>query len=324
MEYPQKLRINENILSSYLIPEGSHYIMNDCFCFVLKKNSEDILIESMKKQVDTFNLGYIKYIDLGSFPDYTSFGIVYLGLYASKQVALKEVELNQGESKELILKEIRFLMSLRHPSIINGYGYYERKQRQFGQEVKIIGLVTDCYLKGSLFHRNFNSSPSIHIKIKWLCQIACALDYLHSQNKLHRDMKPEYIFISESDDAVLGDFGLSRNFCSSSMRSLAGTFQWMAPEVICNSSYNSSVDVYSFGIIMYEVLFNKRPYKQEQYENMQEFFEKVVNGSLRPNTSEICNSDVSQHLITLMTLCWSSRSEEMPSLDFIINALNQI
>lgn len=75
VEYPQKLGINETILSSYLIPEGTHNIMNDCFCFVLNKktNSEDILIESMKKQVDKFNLGYIKYIDLGSFPYYNSF-----------------------------------------------------------------------------------------------------------------------------------------------------------------------------------------------------------------------------------------------------------
>lgn len=66
LEYPQKTGINEMVLASYIIPEGTHNIMNDTFCFIVnkKQNAEDLLLESIKKQTEALSLASVNYIDL--------------------------------------------------------------------------------------------------------------------------------------------------------------------------------------------------------------------------------------------------------------------
>lgn len=68
IEYPQKTGINEMVLASYIIPEGTHNIMTDCFCFVTNKkiNGEEIMLDSLKNQADQFTQESISYIDLSS------------------------------------------------------------------------------------------------------------------------------------------------------------------------------------------------------------------------------------------------------------------
>jgi serine/threonine protein kinase len=252
------------------------------------------------------------------------FGIVYMASYGERRVALKEIEINQKISKEKILDEVRFLMSLRHPNVMNGYGYYEKTLNQLGIEIKIIGIITDCYFRGSLMDKLYESqsTPSFEKKMKWMVQIASAMCYLHSQNKVHRDLKPENIFISDSEDAVLGDFGLSREFSYSSINSLAGTLLWIAPEIFKEESYTAKVDVYSFGIILYEIIFNKRPYQPEEFANLNEFSKKIKLGTLRPNL-HMGRINIPDHLINLLKFCWSGSPNDRPSWEKIISILKQ-
>ena len=99
------------------------------------------------------------------------------------------------------------------------------------------------------------------IAMKWCLQIAIALHYLHQEHYIHRDVKPENIFIDENDNAILGDLG-----CLST-KSLTGTFagdlKYMARDVVKRAyaggpDYTTKVDVFSLGLIMAELLTGKK------------------------------------------------------------------
>ena len=98
--------------------------------------------------------------------------------------------------------------------------------------------------------------------LKWMLQVSVALHYLHQQHLVHRDIKPDNIFIDENDNAIVGDLGLlSNRFMASTV---AGDFKYMAREVVKSQtsetpSYDSRVDVNSLGVVMAELLLGKKP-----------------------------------------------------------------
>lgn len=99
------------------------------------------------------------------------------------------------------------------------------------------------------------------LAMKWCLQVAIALHYLHQQHYIHRDVKPENIFIDENDNAILGDLGLLS--IKSHTGTLAGDLKYMARDVIKRHNlkgpdYTTKVDVFSLGLIMAELLTGKR------------------------------------------------------------------
>jgi serine/threonine-protein kinase CTR1 len=93
--------------------------------------------------------------------------------------------------------------------------------------------------------------------------IAKSVNYLHHfpTPVIHRDLKSLNILLDDAFTAKISDFGWTR-FKADSMTNRIGTYQWMAPEVITGSRYSESADVYSFGVIMWELLTNKPPYRE--------------------------------------------------------------
>ena len=93
------------------------------------------------------------------------------------------------------------------------------------------------------------------------------LDHAHSHHILHRDIKPENIFINDKGRAMIGDFGVARKISRSTMaRTYIGTPLYMAPEVIQNplgEAYDWTADIYSLGLVAYEMLTGKLPFEEE-------------------------------------------------------------
>lgn len=91
--------------------------------------------------------------------------------------------------------------------------------------------------------------------MKWFVNVCLAVDYLHDKNIIHRDLKPENILIDEKGSAKLSDFGGSRK--QSSILSFAKTFQgtihYMAPEMLSETNYTNKIDIWSLGVILYEL-----------------------------------------------------------------------
>lgn len=84
--------------------------------------------------------------------------------------------------------------------------------------------------------------------------ICKALEICEKKNIIHRDIKPANIFVSEYGDFELGDFGIARVATDATVGTLAGTYTYMAPEIYFNHSYDSTVDIYSLGLVLYQYL----------------------------------------------------------------------
>ncbi|KAL7536069.1 hypothetical protein ACHAWF_005353 [Thalassiosira exigua] len=143
--------------------------------------------------------------------------------------------------------------------------------------------------------------------------------YLHSGNPpvLHRDLKSANILLDESYTAKLADFGLSRLKAvrSSGMTGNCGTVQWMAPEVLCNENYAEPADVFSYGIILWEMLSKECP-----YDGMTpiQCALSVLNQNKRPNIPEWCP----QPFRALIRNCVERDPQSRPTFAQILSALD--
>jgi hypothetical protein len=152
------------------------------------------------------------------------------------------------------------------------------------------------------------------------CGAARGMAYLHSGNPpvLHRDLKSANLLLDESYTAKVCDFGLSRLKAQArSMTANCGTVQWMAPEVLANRSYDEKADIYSFGIIVWELLTRECP-----YEGMTaiQCALAVLNRDKRPEIPKWCPPQ----LHALIKSCIKTEPSERPSFAQIILVLDAI
>ena len=144
------------------------------------------------------------------------------------------------------------------------------------------------------------------------------MNYLHKFNPpiLHRDLKSLNVLIDAQYRAKLGDFGWTRQRAEY-MTNKIGTFQWMAPEVIQGNSYNESADVFSFGIILWEITHKQPPYSRQSGNDVAK---QVIDKHLRPKV----DSSVPQELQFLMQKCWSQNPSQRLSFEEIVLQLEKV
>jgi len=156
--------------------------------------------------------------------------------------------------------------------------------------------------------RNLRKQTLFLDKIRIMTEIASALDYIHNQGVVFRDLKPQNIgFSAETDSVQIFDFGLSRELPSLdtsapfSMSGKVGTLRYMAPEVATNQAYNISSDVYSWAIVSYELLSLEKPFDGWTRDLHSEL---VCTRGLRPDTSNTLHP-ISSELKVILEQAWS-------------------
>ena len=111
-------------------------------------------------------------------------------------------------------------------------------------------------------HKLEHKTISLQKLIAFALDIARGMEYIHSQGVIHRDLKPENVLIDEDSHLKIADFGIA---CEEAVCDLLaddqGTYRWMAPEMIKRKSYGRKVDVYSFGLMLWELLTGTIPYE---------------------------------------------------------------
>ncbi len=193
--------------------------------------------------------------------------------------------------------EIKILESLKGNKNIVEIKNYEviEKQEEIGWEIFIeMELLTDFNTYAC--DKTFTEDEVLKLGAD-LCD---ALHVCHEKNIIHRDIKPENIFVSDSGDFKLGDFGVSRQLeKTAASMSRKGTFNYMAPEVFYSKKYDARADVYSLGLVMYKLLNNNRmPFLDSEkqivkYSERQAAFDRRINGEKIPplkNISEEINN----------------------------------
>jgi serine/threonine-protein kinase len=177
-------------------------------------------------------------------------------------VAVKVINpeiLKSDENKKRITDEGRILTSLNHPNIVRVFEIGETEET---------GYVAMEYLPGgTLYEYIKNNSPLPFETIKeYLLQICSGLEEIHSKNIIHRDLKSSNIMIDKNGIIRIMDFGLSKSPLIATMTSLGtalGTLGYVAPEQITNSNVDNRTDIFSLGVILYELITNDLPFKGE-------------------------------------------------------------
>uniref|UniRef100_A0A8C1QY38 Mitogen-activated protein kinase kinase kinase n=1 Tax=Cyprinus carpio TaxID=7962 RepID=A0A8C1QY38_CYPCA len=175
-------------------------------------------------------------------------GAVFLGKFRSEDVAIKKVR----EQKETDIKHLR---KLKHPNIISFKGVCT--------QAPCYCIIMEYCAQGQLYEvLRAGRKVTPRLLVDWASGIASGMNYLHLHKIIHRDLKSPNVLVTQSDNVKISDFGTSKELSDKSTKmSFAGTVAWMAPEVIRNEPVSEKVDIWSFGVVLWELLTGEIPYK---------------------------------------------------------------
>ena len=274
----------------------------ECY-YIEKENYEDIMekeiINPLKKYLKNNNnnlisldkLYYVK--DLGS----GSYGKVYLVHDDSHFYALKTANIQQmnemKEAAKIYINEKNIMFSIHHPFIISIITTFKMKDFLFFLLEYIDGISLRDYIKNSKRElRNIEEAKF------FLGTMGLVLHYLQKQKIIHRDLKPDNIMIDNTGYLKVIDFGIAIDITGKDYAwSSIGTFHYMAPEVIKGNNYNSSVDYWSVGVIIYEMFYGRLPFGQGENNPLNIYKEILQKKLYLPSESEVGFNEVVKDLL---------------------------
>jgi len=245
-------------------------------------------------------------------------GSVYAGtLGPDRPVAIKKVNINIAEDKaelQSFINEIKIMNSIAHPNVLPLIAV------ALSNDLNDVMLVTPLIEGGSLADALFKRHQKFTFdqKVDIVRQIAYGMHHLHSMRPriIHRDLKPDNVLLTPDREVKIADFGLSKMIQKKAKTmTTSGTPHYMAPEVISSGKTSEYSDVYSYGIILWEVYSEKRT-----YENVKHAFQimyQVVSENLRP----VIPVDCPKMYAELISSCLKHVPKERPSFKAIVESL---
>ncbi|XP_028284484.1 mitogen-activated protein kinase kinase kinase 11 [Parambassis ranga] len=252
------------------------------------------------------------------------FGKVYRGTWRGGLVAVKAARQDPDEdisvTAQNVRQEARLFAMLTHPNIIALKGVCLQEPN--------LCLIMEYASGGPLSRALAGRRIPPHILVNWAVQIARGMLYLHSEAivpVIHRDLKSNNILLAQpiENECMEGltlkitDFGLAREWHKTTKMSTAGTYAWMAPEVIKSSTFSKGSDVWSYGVLLWELLTGEAPYKG--IDGLAVAYGVAVNKLTLPIPST-CPEPFAQ----LMSECWDQDPHRRPNFSSILAQLTAL
>ncbi|XP_047308465.1 serine/threonine-protein kinase STY46-like [Impatiens glandulifera] len=244
-----------------------------------------------------------------------SYGDLYKGTYCSQEVAIKVLNpdrVNTDLLKEFA-QEVFIMRKVRHKNVVQFIGACTKPPT--------LCILTEFMSCGSLYDYLHKHKGSFKLTsfLRVALDISKGMNYLHQHNIIHRDLKAANLLMDENDVVKVADFGVARvKDQSGVMTAETGTYRWMAPEVIEHKPYDHKADVFSFGIVLWELLTGKLPY---EYLTPLQAAVGVVQKGLRPTIPKNTHQKITE---LLQDRCWQKEPALRPDFCEIIEILQQI
>lgn len=252
---------------------------------------------------------------------------VHRGSWHGTDVAVKRLRAKVPLPAEF-LRELTILLRLRHPNLVLFMGASTKGRPMIVSEFCAGGTVF------SLLHQSPSVELSWEQRLTVLLDTARGMNFLHCRQVVHRDLKSLNLLLAarvhglkDSVQVKISDFGLSRarpagqSWQQACMTGGAGTYHWMAPEVLDGRSYDEKVDVYSYGICLFEVICRRIPFDGSGLEPVS--IAVAVSKGERPSLCHV-PADCPAELRLLMECCWAHRPGARPGFDAILESLKSL
>ena len=311
------------ILSMCLICLLLCTLLGGLIVIAVRKYKKDNKNRDLIKSIRSSDIVCEELIGKGSFAE------VWKASWKGQEIAVKLISLKKMSRRNLeqMSKEVQLMSSLRHPCILQFFGSgMDANYLLIAMELMENGTVHD------LLNNKFLDIPFL-VRLRMLKDAANGMFYLHHCKPpiIHRDLKSHNLLVDENWNVKVSDFGLSIPLYGDEFvpTNLCGTLAWIAPEALLKKPYNLKVDVYSFGIVMWEMLTRKEPFSDlTPYMIMT----KVAQNGMRPDIPEDDDKEklknwkdkCREKYIELMECCWNESPENRPVFDDIVDQLSAI
>ncbi|KFK37194.1 hypothetical protein AALP_AA4G226300, partial [Arabis alpina] len=264
------------------------------------------------------------------------FGQVFKGELpgSDAKIAVKSVSHNSSQGMHEFLAEISTIGRLRHPNLVRLLGYCRHKEELY--------LVYDFMSNGSLDKYLYGGANQEQLswtqRFKIIKDVASALSYLHHewlQVVIHRDIKPANVLIDEKMNASLGDFGLAKLYdqgYEAQTSRVAGTFGYMAPELMRTGRPTTGTDVYAFGVFMLEVSCGRKLFEPRAEPEEIVLADWAINRWENGDIAEAANERIRQDhdkgklelVLKLGVLCSHQAEEVRPDMATVVKILDGV
>ncbi|XP_070705133.1 mitogen-activated protein kinase kinase kinase 7 isoform X3 [Pempheris klunzingeri] len=242
-----------------------------------------------------------------------AFGVVCKAKWKGKDVAIKTIE-SESERKAFIV-ELRQLSRVNHPNIVKLYGSCHSP----------VCLVMEYAEGGSLYNVLHGAEPLPYYTashaMSWCFQCSQGVAYLHGMKPkalIHRDLKPPNLLLVAGGTVLkICDFGTACDI-QTHMTNNKGSAAWMAPEVFEGNNYSEKCDVFSWGIILWEVITRRKPFDEIGGPAFRIMW-AVHNGTRPPLIKNL-----PKPIESLMTRCWSKDPSQRPSMEEIVKIMTHL
>ncbi|KAL6655135.1 hypothetical protein ACP70R_005961 [Stipagrostis hirtigluma subsp. patula] len=256
----------------------------------------------------------VKLLKFGNKVASGSYGDLYRGTYCSQDVAIKVLKperINADMQREFA-QEVYIMRKVRHKNVVQFIGACTKPPN--------LCIVTEYMSGGSVYdylhkHKGVFKLPAL---LGVAIDVSKGMSYLHQNNIIHRDLKTANLLMDVNGTVKVADFGVARVKAQSGvMTAETGTYRWMAPEVIEHKPYDHKADVFSFGILMWELITGKIPY---EYLTPLQAAVGVVQKGLRPTIPKNTHAKLAE----LLQKCWQQDPAQRPDFSEILETLQRI